>query len=85
MAEVKNIEADELRRAQAVRQTFAGLTHEYGKLQFAKLTIRKEQKTLENRMDALVNEEELLMDELNDKYGTGTLNVETGEFTPATE
>lgn len=85
MAEVNNIEADELRRAQAVRQTFAGLTHEYGKLAFAERTIDREKKVLENRMDALVKEEELLMDELNDKYGTGTLNVETGEFTPATE
>lgn len=85
MAEAKKIEADELRRAQAVRQTFAGLTHEYGKLAFAERTIDKEKKTLENRMDALAKEEELLMQELNDKYGTGTLNVETGEFTPATE
>lgn len=85
MAEVQKIEADELRRAQAVRETFVSLTHEYGKLAWAERTIVKEKNSIENRMDALMNEEELLMQELNDKYGTGTLNVETGEFTPETE
>ena len=85
MAEVTHIEKDELRRALAVRQTFAELTHEYGKLEFAKLTLEEEQQSLRNRMNALRKEEDLLMTELNDKYGLGILNVETGEFTPETE
>ena len=85
MAEVTKIGKDDLRRALAVRQTFAELTHEYGKLEFAKLTLEEEQDSIRNRMNALRKEEELLMTELNDKYGTGTLNVDTGEFTPETE
>ena len=85
MAEVTKIEKDELRRALAVRQTFAELTHEYGRLEFAKLTLEEEQQSLRNRMNALRKEEELLMTELNDKYGTGTLNVDTGEFIPTQE
>lgn len=85
MSEVNKIDKDELRRALAVRQTFVELTHEYGRLEFAKLTIVDEQQGIRNRMDALRKEEEVLMTELNDKYGTGTLNVDTGEFTPETE
>ena len=85
MADVTNIEKDELRRALAVRQTFAELTHEYGKLEFAKLTLEEEQESIRDRMNVLRKEEELLMKELNDKYGLGVLNVETGEFTPETE
>lgn len=79
------IEKDELRRALAVRQRFAELTQEYGKLGFAQRTIRTERKSIESQFDALIKEEELLITELNDKYGTGALNVETGEFTPETE
>lgn len=79
------IKKDELRRALAVRQRFAELTHEYGKLAFAQTTLKKEQKSIENRFDDLIKEEEQLISELNDKYGTGALNVETGEFTPETE
>ena len=85
MAEVTKIEKDELRRALAVRQTFAELTHEYGKLEFAKLTLEEEQESSRDRMNALRKEEELLMKEIHDKYGTGALNVETGEFTPDSE
>lgn len=83
--QVITIEQDELRRALAVRQTFAELTQEYGKLAFAKRTIRTEKKAIESRFDALIKEEEELIQELNDKYGAGALNVETGEFTPETE
>ncbi len=85
MAEVTKIEKDELRRALAVRQTFAELTHEFGKLEFAVLTLQEEQTGIRDQMNALRKEEELLMKEIHDKYGTGALNVETGEFTPATE
>ena len=85
MAEVNKIEKDELRRAVAVRQTFAELTHEYGKLEFAKLTLEEEQESIRDRMNALRKEEELLMKEIFDKYGTGAMNVETGEFTPDSE
>jgi len=85
MAEVTKIEKDELRRALAVRQTFAELTHEFGKLEFAVLTLQEEQTGIRDRMNALRKEEELLMKEIHDKYGTGALNVETGEFTPDNE
>ena len=83
--QVITIEKDELRRALAVRQRFAELTHEYGKLGLAQRTINKERESIEERFDTLIEEEEQLIQELNDKYGIGVLNVETGEFTPDNE
>lgn len=43
----------------------------------------KEKKTEVNKQIQTVSEEEkLLAEELNQRYGIGTLNLESGEFTP---
>lgn len=75
------VESDELRQATQIRQTFVNLTHEYGKLAFAQRTIDREQKQVEKQFDELLKDEEKFIRELSDKYGTGTLNIETGQFT----
>lgn len=75
------VEPDELRQATQIRQTFVNLTHEYGKLAFAQRTIDREQKQVEKQFDELLKDEEKFIRELSDKYGTGTLNIETGQFT----
>lgn len=75
------VESDELRQAAQIRQTFVNLTHEYGKLAFAQRTIDREQKQVEKQFDELLKDEEKFIRELSDKYGTGTLNIETGQFT----
>lgn len=82
MEKSTKVEVDELRQATQIRQTFADLTHEYGKLAFAQRTIDREKATIGERFDTLLKEEEQFIKELIDKYGSGTLNVETGEFTP---
>ena len=75
------VEPDELRQATQIRQTFVNLTHEYGKLAFAQRTIDREQKQVEKQFDELLKDEEKFIRELSDKYGTGTLNIETGQCT----
>ena len=82
MAGPVKVESDELRRALKIRQTFANLTHEYGKLAFAQRTIDREKSQVEERFDELLKEEEQFIRELNDSYGSGALNIDTGEFTP---
>ncbi len=82
MAEPTTIESDELRAAVAIRQMFAELTAQYGKLGFAERTLNREKKAVEDKFDELAKRENVLTTELQEKYGVGTLNVETGEFTP---
>ncbi len=83
MPEPTTVTSDELRSASSLRQMFAELTLEYGKLGFAQRTLNRETAEIERRFDELAERETALMTELNQKYGAGTLNVETGEFTPA--
>lgn len=75
------VESDELSQAIQIRQTFVNLTHEYGKLAFAQRTIDREQKQVEKQFDELLKDEDQFIRELSDKYGTGTLNIKTGQFT----
>ncbi len=76
------VDSEELRRVNEVRTQFGELTHEYGKLQLTKRMLEKELSQIEGQFEELLTKEESLMKELNDRYGVGNLNVETGEFTP---
>ena len=76
------VDSEELKRVNEVRTQFGELTHEYGKLQLTKRMLGKELSQIEDQFEKLLTTEESLMKELNDRYGVGNLNVETGEFTP---
>ncbi len=76
------VDSEELRRVNEVRTRFSELTQEYGKLQITKRMLEKELSQIEDQFEELLTTEESLMKELNDRYGIGNLNVETGEFTP---
>ena len=76
------VDSEELRRVNEVRTQFAELTLEYGKLWFTKRMLDKELNQIEGQFEQLLTKEESLMKELNDRYGIGNLNVESGEFTP---
>lgn len=78
------VDSEELRRVNEVRIQFGELTLEYGKLWFTKRMLKKEFSQIEEQFDKLLTKEESLMKELNDRYGVGNLNVESGEFTPIT-
>lgn len=85
MADPTTVTSDELREAVAIRQMFAELTAQYGKLGFAERTLNREKTAVETRFDELAKRESVLMTALQKKYGVGTFNVETGEFTPESE
>ena len=76
------VDSEELRRVNEIRTHFGEITQEYGKLQITKRLLEKELSHIEDQFEELLTTEESLMKELNDRYGIGNLNVETGEFTP---
>ena len=82
MAEKVNVTSDEVNKANEIRERYSTLTYERGRICFAQRALDVEAKEIDLKFDVLVKEEEQFLKELNDKYGAGTLNVETGEFTP---
>ena len=59
------------------------LTLRFGSLQIAKVKLGIEENVLKNQLTNLTEKEKKLAKQLTTKYGKGSLNIETGEFTPS--
>tara|TARA_R110000851_G_scaffold200315_10_gene351537 strand:- start:1193 stop:1468 length:276 start_codon:yes stop_codon:yes gene_type:complete len=90
MSETKKFTEQELKEVQELRDRMSKLVANFGELKLE--TILHEQKT--KRLDALedtfnteyadIQTKELeLVKQFNDKYGRGTLDLESGTFSPA--
>jgi hypothetical protein len=82
MTEVKKVDQEDLNKIFLIQQRFFEITKLYGELHFQKKAIEKEQFALENKMSTIEEDKHKLLEELQTKYGTGSINIETGEFLP---
>jgi hypothetical protein len=80
---------EELNTLQAVRNDYANIQNEFGNLRVRKLRLEQEVNLIDAReveleglyLQVQQNEQKTSAD-LQDKYGSGNLDFETGEFTP---
>ena len=80
---------EELNTLQAVRNDYANIQNEFGNLRVRKLRLEQEVNLIDAReveleglyLQVQQNEQKTSAD-LQDKYGNGNLDFETGEFTP---
>ncbi len=56
-----------------------------GQLYLSKLKIKESEKEIVTIQNNLVESERNIAKELTDKYGKGTIDIESGEFTPIEE
>tara|TARA_B100000927_G_C16424200_1_gene452713 strand:+ start:313 stop:630 length:318 start_codon:yes stop_codon:yes gene_type:complete len=89
MSEIKFTE-DELKGLQEIQQQYQSVQMQLGGLKMQQIAHEKNAERLIETEDALMSgldeltaKEQELAKELNDKYGPGSLNPETGVFTPA--
>ena len=80
---------DELNGLQAVRNDYQSVQNEFGALRVRRLQLEQQLNAIESReveLEGLYNQvkenETTLAKTLQDKYGPGNLNTQTGEFTP---
>lgn len=73
-------EIDSLNKLQQSNQQ---ITFQFGQLSLEKLRLEEQERILKNSIENLKKEELKLAQELTNKYGKGSVNTETGEFTPA--
>ena len=90
MAEPIKFSEEEMGKIQEVQKEYQQKTAVFGQLSFQKFQIERQLETASNAEVALKKEiidleqqERALVKELNDKYGAGTLDSQTGEFKPA--
>ena len=56
---------------------------QFGQLQMAKIKLQDQENYLKENLSKLNQEEATIAKTLTDKYGKGSLDIETGEFIPA--
>tara|TARA_R110002020_G_scaffold321509_1_gene537333 strand:- start:524 stop:802 length:279 start_codon:yes stop_codon:yes gene_type:complete len=89
MSEAQKFTEDELKKITELRDANAQKINEFGQVELEILltnqrleTLEKTKKDLKNQYVALQENERELVQEFNEKYGTGTVDLESGEFVP---
>ena len=80
---------EELQSLQELQNTYAGISTQFGQLKVSKMNLERQFDSLEQSEEALEKawednrkKENELVQSLTKKYGPGSLNPQTGEYTP---
>jgi len=91
MSEVKFTE-QELQSLQELSTKSNGITNRFGQLAIAKINLEKQSEQVEEEefklheeLESLKKEEQETLQKITEKYGPGSLDPQTGVFTPSVE
>ena len=79
--EVKFTE-EEMSQVQGIQQNYANVQNQFGQLKMAQIRLDEQEIDLENSLKSIQEEEKKFLEGITEKYGEGSLNSETGVFTP---
>ena len=79
--EVKFTE-DELKTVKEIQDGYFSVQSDLGSLGLAKIRLEKREDMILEKLDEVEQTETSFLDKITEKYGRGTLNPETGVFTP---
>jgi len=79
--EVKFTE-EELKQVQNIQASYVNVQNQFGQLKMAQIRLDNQEVELEDALKQIQSEEKTFLDGITDKYGQGSLNPETGVFTP---
>lgn len=82
MANIK-LSDEELQNLQQIQNGNKAVVTELGQIALAQLDLDKRQENVETFIDNLRTNETQLAKALEEKYGKGTINIDTGEFLPS--
>jgi len=79
--EVKFTE-EELKQVQNIQASYSNVQTKFGQLKLTQIRLDEQEVELEEALKSIQSEEKKFLDGITSKYGQGTLNPETGVFTP---
>lgn len=89
MSEVKKVTDEELQEIKDLGTNYQAIANSFGQLRVQKLLLEQQLSSLEENEASLEakyienqEKEREVLKNFNEKYGRGTLNPQTGEFTP---
>jgi hypothetical protein len=75
---------EEIEKFQSIQQRNNLVVNELGTIELAKLQIERRREEALSFLSSLREEEQTFGKELSEKYGDGSIDLEKGEFLPAT-
>ena len=85
MADATKFSEEELKSLQELQGTYNQITMALGQLEISRYAMVEREDSLKAALLETKEKENELAKGLTDKYGKGSLNIETGEFTPTPE
>jgi len=82
MAEEVKFTEEELKQVQNIQVGYQNVQTQFGQLKLAQIRLDEQEVDLEEALKQIQSEEKKFLDGITNKYGQGTLNPETGVFTP---
>ena len=82
MPEEVKFTKEELTQVQNIQASYQNIQNQFGQLKMAQIRLDNQKVDLENALTSIQDEEKKFLDGITSKYGQGSLNPETGVFTP---
>ena len=73
---------EELTTLKSIQAKSQNATFQFGQLYLSKIRLEEQATILKNQIKELGQEEAQFAQQLTNKYGKGSIDIETGEFTP---
>ena len=81
--DIKHLTSEELETLKEFQQKNAAVANELGNLELTKIQVEARRQEILDFFNELKETEQKFSKEFTDKYGIGSINIETGEFTPS--
>ena len=72
----------ELNELKNLRDRIDEISFQFGHLSIQKIKLEEQESTLKNKLKSIEKEETTIAKKLTDKYGKGSIDLETGTFAP---
>ena len=82
MSEKKVLTEEEVNKLKELRERFINLTNVVGNTEVQIMNLELEKEQLKLALQQLQQQEQVLAKELEEKYGKGSISLESGEFLP---
>jgi hypothetical protein len=79
--ETKKLPQQQLQQLRNIQQNYQSVVQELGQIEIAKLQLKKRQQTAQQYLEEVLEEQEQVAHEIEDTFGKGSVDIETGEFT----
>jgi archaellum component FlaC len=84
-AKVQKFTEEEIKSLTTLQSKSQNATLQFGQLYLSKIRLEEQEAALKAYVKNLEEEEAKIAKDLSDKYGKGSIDIETGEFTPIEE